>query len=524
MTQDQPLNRLTFAIISHPDAGKTTITEKLLLFGGAISAAGLVKSKRGGRSTVSDFMAIEKERGVSISTSVMGFVYKNRKVNLLDTPGHADFSEDTYRTLTAVDSALMMIDSVKGVEERTRKLCEICRMRNTPIITFLNKMDREGMEPISVLDEVERELNIYVTPMTWPIGQGSQFKGVYNLHNNTINLFEAHSQEQNSQLSISNINDPLLDKTVGATLAAKLREEVAMVQEIYPPFKQEDYQAGLITPVFFGSALTNFGVRELLDALVDLAPAPSSSLTESRTVLAIEPTMTGFIFKIHANLDPKHRDRIAFLRICSGVFERNKLYTHPRTGKTYRTATPLAFMAQSREATDKAYPGDIVGLHDTGLFSIGDCLTEGEKLTFKGIPAFSPQLFRKVVNKDPMKSKQFHRGLTELSEEGVIQVFSTYLTRERLIGAVGVLQLDVTQYRLSHEYSASAVFEGCDFNIACWVSSTDKTAWDKFFGFYESRIALDAKENFVFLASNRWTLDRTIEEHPAVRFSFTSEG
>lgn len=516
--------RLTFAIISHPDAGKTTMTEKLLLFGGAIHTAGEVKSRKASKSTVSDFMQMEVERGISISTSVMAFDYLNRRVNLLDTPGHEDFSEDTYRTLTAVDSALMVIDSVKGVEDRTRKLCEICRMRNTPIITFLNKMDREGKLPMEVLDEVEKELNIYVCPLTWPVGQGRDFKGVYSLVDKKLLLFRAReTHEDTDALLIEDINSPLLDEKVGSTLAKKLREEVEMVEAVYPPFKMEDYLLGLITPVFFGSALNNFGIKELLDAFVNFAPSPTSRQTIEREVLASEEKFSGFVFKIHANLDPKHRDRIAFMRICSGVFEKNKIYSHTRTGKTYRTNVPVIFMASSRESVDKAYPGDIIGLHDTGLFKIGDSLTDGEKLTFKGIPAFSPQIFRKVLNKNPLKSKQFNRGLDELSEEGVIQVFTKYTTKERLIGAVGQLQLEVTQYRLQAEYGAESIFDGVDFNMACWVSSSNKSAWDKFVGEYENRLALDVKGNYVFLANSRWTLDRTIDEQKEIKFSFTSE-
>ncbi|MCL2520544.1 MAG: peptide chain release factor 3 [Spirochaetaceae bacterium] len=523
--QQEIARRLTFAIISHPDAGKTTITEKLLLFGGAIQAAGAVKSRKNSKATVSDFMQMEVERGISISSSVMGFDYKDRKINLLDTPGHEDFSEDTYRTLTAVDSALMVIDSVKGVEERTRKLCEICRMRHTPIITFFNKLDREGKEPLLVLDEVERELNIYVTPLSWPIGQGQNFKGVYSLTEKRVILFDAHgTQEESESIEINNLNDKKLDELVGENLATKLREDVAMVEGVYPPFNLQDYLDGLVTPVFFGSALNNFGVRELLDSFAQLAPPPQAHEAEERLVQAAEEAMSGFIFKIHANLDPKHRDRIAFMRICSGVFEKNKQYLHPRSGKNYRTNVPTAFMAQSRDIIDKAYPGDIIGLHDSGLFKIGDSLTEGEKLTFKGIPAFAPQMFRKILNKDPLKSKQFNRGLDELSEEGVIQVFTRYTTKERLIGAVGALQLEVTQYRLLHEYGANAIFEAADFNMACWVKADKKDDWDKFMAVYENKLALDVKGNYIFLASSEWTLRRTMEENKEVSFSFSSEG
>lgn len=522
---EQEINsRLTFAIISHPDAGKTTITEKLLLFSGAIHAAGAVKSKKNQRGTTSDFMQLERERGISISTSVMGFQHQGRNINLLDTPGHEDFSEDTYRTLSAVDSALMMIDGVKGVEEQTRKLCEICSMRHTPIITFINKMDREGKSPLDVLDEVEKELSIYVCPISWPVGQGRDFKGVYDLLQKKLIFFDPHGmQNEHDQLIIKNLDNSLLDDRVGSHLANKLREEIDMIQSVYPSFRKQDYLDGLVTPVLFGSALNNFGILELLNTLVKIAPPPHSHETQQRVVLANEDKFSGFIFKIHANLDPKHRDRIAFMRVCSGIFEKNKVYFHPRSGKNYRTNTPTAFMAQNRDTIDRAYPGDIIGLHDNGMFRIGDSLSEGETLDFKGIPAFSPQIFRRVVNLDPLKNKQFNKGLNELSEEGIIQAFTMYLGKERLLGAVGNLQFDVTQYRMQHEYDANCRFETVEYQIACWFSSEDKEALEKFSSFYQNRIALDSKNNPVLLASSRWVLDRIIEEHPKVHFHFTSE-
>ena len=422
--------RLTFAIISHPDAGKTTITEKLLLFGGAIHAAGAVKSGKNARKTVSDFMEMEKNRGISISTSVMGFDYRSRKVNILDTPGHADFSEDTYRTLTAVDSTLMVIDSVKGVEERTRKLCEICRMRKTPIITFVNKFDREGKEPVELLDEIEAELNVTVCPMSWPVGQGKEFKGVYSIYEKRLILFDAHGvQDETASLEISDLNSSELDEKVGESAADKLREELELITEIYPPFDQDLYISGELTPVFFGSAINNFGVRELLDCFVDIAPGPGEFEAETRMVEPSEKPFSGFVFKIHANLDPRHRDRIAFMRIVSGEFQKNKTYTHVRTGKGFKTSNPTAFMAQSREVVDTAEPGDIIGLHDTGTFKIGDTLTEGESIMFKGIPSFAPQMFRSVINKDPLKDKQFRNGLDQLAEEGVVQIFTKVTTK-----------------------------------------------------------------------------------------------
>jgi len=516
--------RLTFAIISHPDAGKTTITEKLLLFGGAIHAAGAVKSGKNTRKTVSDFMEMEKNRGISISTSVMGFDYRERKVNILDTPGHADFSEDTYRTLTAVDSALMVIDSVKGVEERTRKLCEICRMRKTPIITFINKFDREGKEPVELLDEVEAELNVTVCPMSWPVGQGKGFKGVYSLFEKRLILFSAHGlQEDQDTAEIRDLEDSTLNSLIGDSEADKLREELALITEIYPEYDEELYLSGELTPVFFGSAINNFGVRELLDCFVDIAPGPGSFETEGRMVKSEEEPFTGFIFKIHANLDPRHRDRIAFMRIVSGEFEKNKTYHHVRTGKGYKTSNPTAFMAQSRNIVDVAVPGDIVGLHDTGTFKIGDTLTEGEAIQFKGIPSFAPQIFRTVVNKDPLKDKQFNKGLEQLAEEGVVQIFTKLSTKQKLIGVVGSLQLDVIQHRLENEYKATCKFEPVDFQTACWINSEKKDVLDRFCADNQSKIAEDVRGQMIYLAPSRWMLDRTVEEYEGLKYYFTSD-
>lgn len=519
--EDEIKKRLTFAIISHPDAGKTTITEKLLLFGGAIHAAGAVKSNKNNRGTVSDFMKMEQERGISISTSVMGFEYRGRRVNLLDTPGHADFSEDTYRTLTAVDSALMVIDSVKGVEERTRKLCEICAMRDTPIITFLNKLDREGKEPIELLDEVEKELKITVCPMSWPVGQGRGFKGVYSLYENKLVLFDPNGIQNSDSIEVT-LDDPKLDELVGSE-AEKLRESVELINEIYPKFDMNQYLNGEITPLFFGSAINNFGVRELLDCFVDVAPAPTFRETDVREVQANEDNFSGVIFKIHANLDPKHRDRIAFLRICSGVFEKNKQYSLVRTGKNYKSANPTAFMAQDRNIIDKAYPGDIIGLHDTGTLKIGDTLTTGEKFTFKGIPSFAPQIFRSVLNTDPLKDKQFKKGLNQLGEEGVVQTFTKTTTKQKLVGVVGALQLEVIKARMADEYKASCKFEPVDFTTACWVDSEDKDALNTFMAYYDSKMAIDVRGQNIFLAQSKWMLDRILEEHPKIKFYFTSD-
>ncbi|MFP4364654.1 MAG: peptide chain release factor 3 [Spirochaetia bacterium] len=521
--QKEISQRLTFAIISHPDAGKTTITEKLLLFGGQIHTAGAVKSKKNSRKTISDFMEMERERGISISTSVMGFLYNNRKINLLDTPGHADFSEDTYRTLTAVDSALMVIDSVKGVEERTRKLCEICRMRDTPIITFMNKLDREGKDPIELLDELEEELQITACPMSWPVGQGQRFRGVYSLYEKQLILFHAHqTQEAEDAVIIEDLDDPLLDQKCGSAADA-LREEVALVSEVYPKFNKEDYLSGKITPVFFGSAVNNFGVRELLDCFVDIAPPPVPRPAENRKVSPDEEAFTGLIFKIHANLDPRHRDRIAFLRICSGRFERNKRYLHVQTGKGFQTANPTAFMAQERNIIDIAYPGDIIGIHDTGSLKIGDSLSEGEDVRFTGIPRFAPQIFKKVVNKDPLKSKQLNKGLQQLSEEGVAQVFTKILSREKLIGVVGALQFEVIQHRLEHEYKAKCIFEGMDVSAACWITSKDKKKLNEFIKYNEHKLAQDKDGKYVLLAHNQWIINRLQEENPDLIFQFTSD-
>lgn len=516
--------RLTFAIISHPDAGKTTITEKLLLFGGAIHVAGAVKSGKNARTTVSDFMAMEKERGISISTSVMGFVYRGRRFNLLDTPGHADFSEDTYRTLTAVDSALMVIDSVKGVEERTRQLCEVARMRATPIMTFMNKLDREGKDPVELLDETERELDLKVSPLTWPIGQGSAFKGVYSLRTGRIVLFKPHQTQDFPELVIEDIADRRLDEAVGSHLADKLREDMELIRGVHPEFRVEDYLSGRVTPVFFGSALNNFGVQELIDALADMAPPPLPKPTvDGRLIDPSMPEMSGFVFKIHANLDPRHRDRVAFFRVCSGVFERNELYHHVRSARSFRSANPTAFMAQNRDIVERAFPGDIIGFHDTGNLEIGDTLTGGSRFQFKGIPRFAPQIFRSVINTDPLKSKQFQKGLEQLAEEGVVQLFLRKQTNQRILGVVGQLQLEVVQYRLEHEYGAGCKYEPVDFTTACWITCPDPKKLEAFVSRFASRIVYDQDDRPVFLAENRWVLDRTLKDFPEIKGWATSD-
>ncbi|HUX38364.1 MAG TPA: peptide chain release factor 3 [Rectinemataceae bacterium] len=517
--------RMTFAIISHPDSGKTTITEKLLLFGGAINIAGAVKGGKQSRSSVSDFMEIEKERGISISTSVMGFEYNDRKVNLLDTPGHADFSEDTYRGLSAVDSALLVIDSVKGVEERTRRLMEVCRMRHTPIATFMNKLDREGKDPMELMDETERELGIGVRPITWPIGQGRSFKGVYDLVEKRLLLFfPGEVRRPTDVITISDLTDPLLDQKVGVSLATKLREDVALLSGVYPPFSLAEYLEGTATPVFFGSAINNFGVQELLDTLTSIAPHPTPKTGVERTVRPEEEKFSGFIFKIHANMNPRHRDRVAFLRVCSGSFERNKTYVHVRSGKPFRTANPTAFMAQDSEIIDEAWPGDIVGIHDTGTFKIGDTITEGETINFKGIPSFAPQIFRSIVNADPLREKQYHKGLDQLAEEGVVQIFSKpHQPNLRVLGVVGQLQLEVLQYRMEHEYNAKCTYKPIDLSIAHWIAAEDPKTLRDFVEDNPRRILKDIRGTYIFMSDTQWSFERAKANNPAIRFYSTSE-
>ena len=449
--------RRTFAIISHPDAGKTTLTEKFLLFGGQIQVAGAVKNNKIRKTATSDWMDIEKQRGISVSTSVMEFDYlpdgqtgEPYKVNILDTPGHQDFCEDTYRTLTAVDSAIIVVDSAKGVEAQTRKLMEVCRMRNTPVIIFINKMDREGRDPFDVLDELEEELKISVRPLSWPIGQGARFKGVYNIYEHQLNLFTPNKQRVTEKVEVD-IQSKELDERVGEREASQLREELELVDGVYPEFDVETYRSGEVAPVFFGSALNNFGVQELLDCFVQIAPSPKPTQAEERMVEPEEPKFTGFIFKITANIDPNHRSCIAFCKICSGKFVRNQPYYHVRLDKTVRFSSPTQFMAQRKSTIDEAYPGDIVGLPDNGIFKIGDTLTEGEKIHFRGLPSFSPLLFKYIENDDPMKSKQFQKGLEQLMNEGVAQLFINQFNGRRIVGTVGQLQFEVIQYRLENE-------------------------------------------------------------------------
>ncbi len=515
--------RKTFAIISHPDAGKTTLTEKFLLFGGAIQVAGAVKSNKIKKSATSDFMEIERQRGISVATSVMSFQYENTLVNLLDTPGHKDFAEDTYRTLTAVDSVILVIDSVKGVEAQTERLMEVCRMRNTPVIIFINKLDREGRQAFELLDELEDKLQITTRPMSWPIGMGKNFKGVYNLHEKHLNLFQPGMQRVSDEvMRINDLSDPKLDELL-ENYADELREEVELVEGLYEAFDREMYLEGLQAPVFFGSALNNFGVKELLRTFVQIAPNPLPRPTDKREVRPEEPKFTGFVFKIHANIDPNHRNRIAFLRICSGKFERNKYFYHTRLDKQLRFNAPYSFLARSKDIIEEAYPGDIIGLYDAGYFKIGDTLSEGEKLQFKGIPSFSPERFKEVLNDDPLKSKQLDKGLKQLSEEGVAQLFIQDTARRKIIGTVGELQFEVIKYRLKEEYGASCTFKPISFYKACWVTSEDKEAFDRFLRRKADYIAYDTHGYPVFMAESQWILKVTQEDYPEVRFHSTSE-
>ena len=516
--------RRTFAIIAHPDAGKTTLTEKLLLFGGAIKTAGAVKSNKIDTQTKSDWMEIEKQRGISVATSVMGFEYKGLKINLLDTPGHQDFAEDTYRTLTAVDSVILVIDCVKGVEIQTEKLMEVCRMRNTPVICFINKLDREGRDPYDLLDEVEEKLNIQLRPLSWPISMGKTFKGVYNLYNKSLNLFTPSQRKLNAdKIAIADLNDEALEKYVGTTNANQLREDVELIEGVYPDFDPKEYLEGKVAPVFFGSAVNNFGVQEMLDTFINIAPPPKSRKAEEREVKPDENKFSGFVFKIHANMDPNHRNRIAFLRICSGKFERNKPYNHVRGTKPLRFSNITSFMAQDKEIIDEAFPGDIVGLYDTGNLRIGDTLTDGENIQFKGIPSFSPEIFKEVVNKDTMKAKQLEKGLKQLMEEGVAQLFTFEMGSRKVIGTVGQLQFEVIQFRLKNEYNATVEFAPMNLYKACWISSKDKKQLDEFVRSKNRHIARDSKGNLVFMAETRAWLQMVQDNYPDIDFHFTSE-
>jgi peptide chain release factor 3 len=514
--------RRTFAIISHPDAGKTTLTEKFLLFGGQIQVAGAVKNNKIRKTATSDWMEIEKQRGISVSTSVMEFDYEGYKINILDTPGHQDFAEDTYRTLTAVDSAIIVVDSAKGVEAQTRKLMEVCRMRNTPVIIFINKMDREGRDPFDVLDELEQELNIKVRPLSWPIGQGQRFKGVYNLYEKQLNLFTPNKQRVTEKIEVD-INSDQLDNTVGEEAAKQLRDDLELLEGVYPEFDVDTYRSAEVAPVFFGSALNNFGVQELLNCFVEIAPSPRPTKAEERMVEPTEQKFTGFIFKITANIDPNHRSCIAFCKVCSGRFERNKPYLHVRQGKTVRFSSPTQFMAQRKSTVEEAYPGDIVGLPDNGIFKIGDTLTEGEDLHFRGLPSFSPLLFKYIENDDPMKSKQFQKGIEQLMDEGVAQMFVNQFNNRRIIGTVGQLQFEVIQYRLEHEYNAKCRWEPVHLHKACWVESDDPKELENFKKRKYQYMAKDVEGRDVFLADSGYVLSMAKQDFEHIRFHETSE-
>ncbi|WP_086477068.1 MULTISPECIES: peptide chain release factor 3 [Arenibacter] len=524
--KNQIQRRRTFGIIAHPDAGKTTLTEKLLLFGGAIQEAGAVKNNKVKKSATSDFMEIEKQRGISVATSVLAFIYKDKKINILDTPGHKDFAEDTFRTLTAVDSVIVVVDVAKGVEEQTEKLVEVCRMRNIPMIVFINKLDREGKDAFDLLDEVEQKLHLNVTPLSFPIGMGYDFKGIYNIYEKNINLFSGDSKKNIEEtIAFDDLDNPALEKIIGEKSANDLRENLELAQGVYPDFDKDLYLKGEQQPVFFGSALNNFGVRELLDCFVDIAPKPQPKMAEERMVKPEEAELSGFVFKIHANMDPKHRDRLAFIKVVSGTFERNKPYLHVRHGKKLKFSSPNAFFAEKKEIVDISYPGDIVGLHDTGNFKIGDTLTEGEILNYKGIPSFSPEHFRYINNADPLKSKQLYKGIDQLMDEGVAQLFTLEINGRRVIGTVGALQFEVIQYRLEHEYGAKCSYENFPVYKACWVEPKDSKSEEfKEFKRVKSKfLAKDKRNQLVFLADSQFSLQMTQQKYPNVKLHFTSE-
>jgi len=525
--------RCTFAIISHPDAGKTTMTEKLLWFGGVVREAGMVKSKSG-EFAKSDWMELEQQRGISITSSVMSFEYNERALHLLDTPGHKDFSEDTYRTLTAVESVLMMIDSAKGVEAQTIKLMEVCRMRDTPIVTFMNKFDREAMDPFELLDNIESILKIQCIPMTWPVGNGVDFKGVYDFKTKQILSFKnARDPFAPSFIDASDLDAASLKEAIGGPHVEKLKEELEMVETLIPPFSMEEYQAGIQSPVFFGSALKNFGVKETLDLITQIGPtprareaivAPYDSNAKRITVEPTDPEFTGFIFKIQANMDPKHRDRISFMRVCSGRFSRNDKIFHIRSGKEIRIATPLIFQARDRDIAEEALAGDIIGLYDTGKYQIGDTFSMGKKLIkYTGIPSFSPELFMRVTAKDPMKAKHLEKGLSQLSEEGATQLFIRRMTNEKMLGAVGALQFEVVKYRLEAEYSVEATYEPVSWAGVRWLKFPDKKSEEKFAYDNSSVIMEDKEKRLCFAVRTEWDLRLAQEKNPDVKFYKNSD-
>jgi len=516
--------RRTFGIISHPDAGKTTLTEKLLLFGGAIQMAGAVKSRKTDRHALSDWMSIEQERGISVTSSVMKFNYRDYEINLLDTPGHQDFSEDTYRVLTAVDSALMVIDCAKGVETQTMKLMEVCRMRNTPIITFINKLDREGLDPLDILADIEDKLQIECTPLSWPIGMGKNFKGVYSIHQRQLHLFTpSQSTKMQDGVVVKDIHDPVLDKLLGRAAADKLREDIALLEGAANPFDHEQFLKAGQTPVFFGSAVNNFGVKEMLDAFVELAPPPGPRPTTDRLVSPEEDSFSGFTFKIQANMNPAHRDRIAFFRICSGKFTRGMKIAHHRLGKEVTLSNATIFMAQDRSNVEEAYPGDIIGIHNHGTIKIGDTFSEKEPLKFTGIPNFAPEHFRRVLLKNPLKMKQLNKGLEQMAEEGAVQLFKPLMSSNYILGAVGVLQFDVIMARLKAEYGVDAVTEPVEYATARWIYYNDRKKLEEFKTKNQANLAVDAEGHLTFLISDTWWLKQAMKNFPEITFQKTRE-
>lgn len=518
---EQTAHRRTFAIISHPDAGKTTLTEKLLLFGGAIQMAGAVKARGEQRRARSDWMKVERERGISVASSVMTYEYKGCTFNLLDTPGHEDFSEDTYRVLTAVDSAVMVIDAAKGIEARTRKLFEICRLRDVPIITFINKMDRDSQDPFALLSEIEDTLALEVAPVTWPIGSGRDFKGCYDLINDRLFLMERGAT---AEAEVCNgLDDPKLDALLPADLAAKLREDVEMIRGVCPAFDRQAYLEGIQTPVFFGSAINNFGVRELIDGLAVYAPSPRPQPAVSRKIDPAEEKVSGFVFKIQANMDPKHRDRIAFVRLCSGHFQRGMKLLHVRSGKYLPMHNPIMFLAQERELADEALPGDIIGLPNHGNLRIGDALTEGEQLTFTGIPSFAPELLQKIRSTDPLKAKHLGKALQQIAEEGGASVFKPTMGTDWIVGVVGSLQFDVLADRIRTEYEIPVIFEPTSLYTARWVKAETNSDLDAFVNANRSALATDHDGEWVFLARNAWHLNKTTEDFPKIKLQETRQ-
>lgn len=515
--------RRTFGIISHPDAGKTTLTEKLLLCAGAVNLAGSVKARKTGRYAASDWMAIERERGISVTSSVMRFDYHGYEINLLDTPGHQDFSEDTYRVLTAVDSVVMVIDSVKGVETQTRKLMEVCRMRNTPVLTFINKLDREGRPPLDILTDIEDSLQIECAPLSWPIGMGKHFKGTYDIYRRQLELYRpSRDRLAGERIAISDLADPELDQLLGSQ-AGELREDVALLKGAADPFSPQSYLQGSQTPVFFGSAINSFGVREMFDAFVEIAPAPQPRPTTTRLVYPEEDDFSGFVFKIQANMDPAHRDRIAFLRVCSGRFARGMRVRHHRIGRDILISNPIIFMAQDRASTDEAWPGDIIGIHNHGTIKIGDTFSLKEPLKYTGIPSFAPEHFRRVRLRSPLKAKQLNKGLAQLAEEGAMQLFRPLTGGETILGAVGVLQFEVAMARLKEEYGVDAVYENADYATARWIGCEDKARMTAFMKTNQANLARDEGGDLVYLAPSEWRLEMMMETWPDVAFARTRE-